>query len=221
MKRVVTEEWLDSDLGTPAEISAALSDLQLINSWFGGVGTSQSMIERIAATSGLRTLSLLEVAAGSGFLPNRVRERLQPRGIEVIVTLLDRAASHLDGNPRAVVGDAVQLPFSDESFDVVSSNLFLHHLSPEQSVAFLKEALRVCRVAVAINDLIRNPLHLAMVYAGLPLFRSRFTHNDAPASVRQAYTPAELRTMLQRTAAARVDIRRHYLFRMGVIAWKH
>jgi hypothetical protein len=72
-----------------------------------------------------------------------------------------------------------------------------------------------------INDLIRDPLHLAMVYAGLPLFRSRITHNDAPASVRQAYTPAELRTMLKGTAAARVDVRRYYLFRMGVIAWKH
>lgn len=221
MKRVVTDELLDSDSGTPAEISAALSDLRLINSWFGGVGTSQNLVERIADKSGLGKVSLLEVAAGSGFLPHRVRDRLKSRGIEVNVTLLDRAPSHVNGNGRAIVGDALQLPLAARSFDIVSSNLFLHHLSPEQSVAFVNEALRVCRVAVLINDLIRSPLHLGMVYAGLPLFRSRITHNDAPASVRQAYTRQELRTLLQRTPAARVEISRHYLYRMGVIAWKH
>jgi ubiquinone/menaquinone biosynthesis C-methylase UbiE len=221
MKRVVTDELLDSDSGTPAEISAALSDLRLINRWFGGVGTSLTLVERIAGKSGVKNVSLLEVAAGSGFLPLRVRDRLKSRGIEMNVTLLDRAPSHVNGNGRAIVGDALQLPLTDDSFDIVSSNLFLHHLSPDQTVAFVNEALRVCRVAVLINDLIRSPLHLAMVYAGLPLFRSRITHNDAPASVRQAYTPAELRTFLQRTSAASVDISRHYLYRIGVIAWKH
>ena len=76
-------------------------------------------------------------------------------------------------------------------------------------------------MAVLINDLIRDPFHLALVYAGLPLYRSRVTRHDAPASVRQAYTVQEMRAMLAHTSAARVEIRRHYLFRMGVIAWKN
>ena len=72
-----------------------------------------------------------------------------------------------------------------------------------------------------INDLVRHPLHMSLVYAGLPLYRSRLTRHDAPASVRQAYTPEEMQTLLAQTSAARVEIHRHYLFRMGVIAWKH
>ena len=56
----------------------------------------------------------------------------------------------------------------------------------------MNEGLRVCRVAVLINDLVRDGLHLSLVYAGLPLYRSRLTRHDAPASVRQAYTPAEM-----------------------------
>ena len=102
----------------------------------------------------------------------------------------------------------------------MSCNLFAHHLSPQELVAFTNEALRVCRVAVLINDLVRHPLHMALVYAGLPLYRSRLTRHDAPASVRQAYTPVEMQALLGQTAAARVEIHRHYLFRMGVIAWK-
>ena len=64
-------------------------------------------------------------------------------------------------------------------------------------------------------------LHLSLVYAGMPLYRSRLTRHDAPASVRQAYTTEEMQTLLAQTSAARVEIHRHYLFRMGVIAWKH
>ena len=91
-----------------------------------------------------------------------------------------------------MVGDAVALPFSNGSFDVVSCCLFAHHLSPPDLVSFAREASRVARTAVLINDLIRDPLHLALVYAGLPLYRSRLTRNDAPASVRQAYTVSEM-----------------------------
>ncbi len=72
-----------------------------------------------------------------------------------------------------------------------------------------------------INDLVRHPLHLSLVFAGMPLYHSRITRHDAPASVRQAYTPAEIETLLAQSSAARVEIHRHYLFRMGVIAWKH
>ena len=122
---------------------------------------------------------------------------------------------------RAVAGDALALPFRSASFDLLSSTLFAHHLSPQELVQFVNEALRVCRVAVLINDLVRHPLHLSLVYAGMPLYRSRLTRHDAPASVRQAYTVEEMQSLLSQTSAARVEIHRHYLFRMGVVAWKH
>jgi len=77
-----------------------------------------------------------------------------------------------------------------------------------------------CRIAVLVNDLVRHRLHLALVYASLPLFRSRMTWHDAPASVRQAYTLREMQSLFEQTDAAQVEIRKHYLFRMGAIAWK-
>jgi hypothetical protein len=99
--------------------------------------------------------------------------------------------------------------------------LFVHHLEPDDIVRFVNEGLRVCRKAVVINDVVRDPVHLALVYLSLPLYRSRFTHHDAPASVKRAYTIAEMREMLGKTSAARVEIARHPLYRMGAIAWKH
>jgi hypothetical protein len=221
MKRVAIDELLDTDAGTAEEVAGSLSDLWFINRAFGGVSTAGTLIQQIVRVSSSSRISLLEVASGPGHVPAAVKKKMQGRGIDLEISLLDRSRSHLNGSRRSVVGDAVELPFANDSFDVVSSTLFVHHLKPEDVRKFISESLRVCRAAVLINDVIRSSLHLALVYAGLPLFRSRLTWHDAPASVRQAYTVGEMRALLGSTPAARVEIGRHYLFRMGAIAWKH
>ncbi|PYX33828.1 MAG: hypothetical protein DMG81_20770, partial [Acidobacteria bacterium] len=99
-----------------------------------------------------RALSLLEVAAGSGYVPNVAQQRLASQGIHLEFTLLDRAATHIGNGGRSVVGDALTLPFADDSFDLVSSALFAHHLGPEELIRFVNESLRVCRMAVLIDD---------------------------------------------------------------------
>jgi ubiquinone/menaquinone biosynthesis C-methylase UbiE len=224
MKRVVIPELLDTDAGTPAEVATALSDLRNINRWFGGIATTQSMIAQVVRKHGARSLSLLEVAAGAGDVPHAASAHMRKAGVWLQVTLLDRAHSHLkngSGNgSSAVAGDALALPFADGSFDLVSSCLFAHHLEPRELVQFVNEALRVGRTAVIINDLVRDPIHLALVYASLALCRSRFNRHDAPASVRRAYTVKEMNEMLKQTRAARVEIERRPVFRMGAIAWK-
>ena len=220
MKRAPCTELLDTDDGTAEEISASLKDLRNINRWFGGVHTTESLLKKVTRAYQSRHLSMLEVASGFGYVPKEVRQRMQRYGIKLDITLSDRSASHLDHEFPAVAGDVVSLPFADNSFDVVSSTLFIHHLAPEHVVSCVQENLRVCRKAVLINDVVRHPLHLALVYSGLPLFRSRLTHHDAPASVRQAYTIAEMQGMLRQVRGASVEVSSHFLFRMGVIVWK-
>jgi ubiquinone/menaquinone biosynthesis C-methylase UbiE len=225
VKRLPAAELLDSDLGAPAEIAQSFSDLRRINRWFGGNATTAWMIARVAGALNSNSLSILEVAAGSGDVARFAQRRLSSRGLRLEVTLLDRATSHLNNNnggrePRAVAADALSLPFRDQSFDLVGCSLFAHHLAPDELVQFVNEGLRVCRSAVVINDLVRDARHLALVYAGMPLFRSRLTRHDALASVRQAYTPEEMRALLQKTAAARIEIHLRYLFRMAAVIWK-
>lgn len=222
MQRVVIPELLDRDGGSAAEVESSLRDLGRINRWFGGIGTLRAMLERVADESGRREFSLLDVGAASGDVAAQASELLRARGILVRPVLLDRAASHLEpaNGARRVVGEAQMLPFADCSFDLVACSLLAHHLEPGELAHFIDEAQRVARLAVLINDLRRHPLHLALVYAGFPLYRSRITRHDAPASVRRAYTPAEIRAILRETQTARAEIQRHYLYRMGIIAWK-
>jgi len=221
MRREVIAELLDDDLGTPEEVVQSLKDLRHINNWFGGTGTTNVLLRRVAREADQTELSLLEIGAGLGDVPLGARHALAKQGIDLRVTLLDRLWSHLPRNGTwAVSGDAMQLPFCDGTFDVVSCSLFAHHFEPEDLPLLVKEALRVCTRAVLINDLIRSRLHLLLVYLGLPLFRSPITWHDAPASVRRAYTVAEMKSLLTYIPARRLEVSRHFLFRMGVLMWK-
>jgi SAM-dependent methyltransferase len=222
MQRISQAEILDSDACPPVEAEASLRDLCRINRWFGGVATTRDMIERVAYATGKKSFSVLEVAAGFGEVSKAAGRQLAGRGITLDVTDLDRVRTHLLRGNRAVVSDALALPFPGCSFDLVSCSLFAHHLEPADLARFAAEALRVARCAVLINDLVRHPLHLALVYAGFPLMRSYVSRVDGLASVRRAYVPDEMRGIVASVAkpTPRVEISRHFLFRMGVIAWK-
>jgi ubiquinone/menaquinone biosynthesis C-methylase UbiE len=222
MRRVVTPEILDSPDCPPAEVGKSLRDLSRINRWFGGVATTRALIERVAAVTGQKHFSVLEVAAGFGEVPRAVARGLAGRGITVEITFSDRLPSHLQAGNRSVAADGLALPFPDNAFDMVSSSLFAHHLEPAELTRFGQEALRVTRRAVLINDLVRHPLHLALVYAGFPLMRSYVSRADGVASVRRAYVPEEMRRLISASTNPEpcIEVSQHYLFRIGVIIWK-
>jgi ubiquinone/menaquinone biosynthesis C-methylase UbiE len=223
MQRVNSEEILDSPSISAEEAELSLRDLCRINRWFGGVATTRVLIERVAAVSKKTDFSLLEIASGLGEVPRGAGEKLKNQGITLDITDLDRVLTHLQRGHRSLVADALTLPFRDSSFDLVSCSLFAHHLQADELQRFVAESLRVCRDALLINDLIRHHLHLALVYAGFPLMRSHVSRVDGVASVRRAYTPHEIREILSRATRGRnkIDISRHYLFRMGIIVWKN
>jgi len=164
----------------------------------------------------------LDVAGASGDVALLSQQKLSREGIFAQPTLLDRQITHMNRQLPAICGDALALPFADDSFDAVGCSLFAHHLDPDEVIGFAREALRVARYAVLVNDLIRSSLHLALIYAGIPLYRSRLTPTiDAPASVKRAYTLDEMNKMLRQAGAADVETETYFLLRMGVIAWKH
>jgi ubiquinone/menaquinone biosynthesis C-methylase UbiE len=219
MRRVVVPELLDTDAGTPQQIADSLADLRWLNRNFGGISTTTVLLRRIAQRSGRKRLTLLDVAGASGDVAAGAREQLASAGIILEVTVLDRASSHLAPGSASVVGDAFQLPFHDAAFDVVASALFLHHLEPEQIQAFLREALRVSRDAVVINDLRRGYFHLAAAFAARLLYRSSITAHDSVASVRRAYTKAEMTAMISHLGTT-FELTDHYFCRLGAILWK-
>ena len=125
MKRVVVPELLDTDDGTPREVAASLQDLRMFNSWFGGVHTMSSLLRRVAQQRRLNQLSWVDVAGGEGYVATRTKQSLARSGISSQPVILDRAPTHLSKIHPGVCGDALALPFRNNSFDAVGCSLFL------------------------------------------------------------------------------------------------
>jgi len=96
-----------------------------------------------------------------------------------------------------VQGDALDMPFDDGAFDVVTCSLMLHHFEPAAATAVLAEMRRVSARVVIVNDLIRawHPWLFARV-VGPVITRNPLTRNDGPVSVLRAYTREELLKLL-------------------------
>lgn len=219
MRRVPSTELLDDDSGSADEVQASLDDLRSINRWLGGMRTTRIILKRLNAATPKPAYTVLDVGSGRADSIFQATRELREGGVKIDLVLLDRATTHLPRRADAarICGDALALPFRNESVDIVSSSLFVHHFAPEDLTVLLRESFRVCRIGIAINDLTRSRAHLMLATLGRLVFRSRITSNDAVASVRQAYTPFELEQIVQSALpSASIHITRHWLFRMGV-----
>ena len=228
MERVEGEEMLDSDHWSEEEIACALRAIRRVNFFYGGDRMHKRLFRRIASRMPGKTIEILEVASARGEVVQAVARMLMKENISVRMSLLDRSDLHLplpsDWNPRLppptlLAGDALDVPLPDGSVDVVSCCLFLHHLSAENARAFLKESLRVARVAVLINDVERTRTNYILSKMQRLIDPSRLSRHDGPTSVRQAYTFQELQEMLRQTGC-QFEMERGWVYRLGAIAWK-
>lgn len=99
-------------------------------------------VEPLLGAAGVRPrLRLLDVACGPGFVSEAAAARgADPTGLDVAPAMVERARLRCPGL-IFVEGDAQQLPFEDESFDALTMNFGILHLSqPERGLA---EACRV------------------------------------------------------------------------------
>jgi demethylmenaquinone methyltransferase/2-methoxy-6-polyprenyl-1,4-benzoquinol methylase len=92
------------------------------------------------ALAALPPARTLDVACGTGFLTRHLRGAVT--GLDRSARMLEVAARRL---PHATLleGDALALPFPDDSFDRLASGHFYGHLDVTQRASFLREARRV------------------------------------------------------------------------------
>ena len=226
MNRTLTAELLGDDLGTHQEIKQSFDDLWRINRWLGGVRTNLHLLERVFERSGLDRLRILDVGAGDGRLTESLAQGLSLRRLKAEFMALDRRQSHLrNGCPRgeglpAVAADVFEPPFRDGSFDVVMCNLVFHHFSGERAQGLLRRMAAVASRAVIVNDLERNLLPYIFIRIAYPFARSRITRHDGPASVRQAYTRAEIESLAASAGFADINVEGLGGVPVGLTVWE-
>ena len=212
MRRIESEELLDEHDVPREDMERSLRDLRRFNKYCGGTNVYRGLVRRFAPTSivdiGTGTSDLLESVA---YVPLRVGVDFK---IEHLLYLRDGSRVH------RVVGDAHRLPFRDGAVDLVTSSHFFHHFSPEENAGILGESLRVAR-NVAMTDTRRHYVPLLFVsLLGLLRAVGHVTRLDAPASVRQGYTVAEVREVAARVRASKAQVVRKWPFRWAVLLWR-
>jgi len=206
------EAEIMDDLKQPNhEFTAAYRELEIINANLGGIRA----IERFLPAG--QDPLILDVAAGACDVSEALLRRRRCR----IVTLdLNRRGLQLARQSWPVVGDALDLPFRDGSFDVVMASLFFHHLTNDNCVRVLREMSRIASRRVLVNDLHRHRLAYFSIRALTTLFsKSRMVRHDGPVSVRRAFRPAELLDIARR-AGVGARVYRSFPYRLVLVVEK-
>jgi ubiquinone/menaquinone biosynthesis C-methylase UbiE len=154
------------------------------------------IIEAVVAAAPVRPgQRVLDVACGAGFLLRAYRDAgAEVFGVDLSEAMLRAAGTTLGGafpSDRLLPGDAAQLPFAGETFDLVTCKLAMHYFpDPHRTVG---EMARVCRRSgrVALID------RVACADPGLCAAHNRLEKLRTPNKVR-VYAEDELAGLLAR-----------------------
>ena len=222
------EELLDGDLPDAAELGENFRDIQRVNQLLGGTSTVlRHLPELLTAVPSDRPATILDLATGSGDIPLAISRWAERREHRVAIVASDSSAAILALARKQVSGradislteyDARAVTLPDASFDIVLCSLSLHHFTPDDAVRVLREMDRVARHGFILNDLRRGRLGFVAAWIAARLTtRNRLTRNDAPLSVRRAYTVDELAALLRRAGVEDAKITTHRWFRMAAV----
>ena len=113
-------------------------------------GWEDDLSELARAIAALPPARTLDVACGTGFLTRHLRGDVV--GLDQSGAMLDVAREQV---PHAtfVQGDALDLPFADDTFDRLFTSYFYCHLAEPERTRFLDEARRVARELVVVGSI--------------------------------------------------------------------
>lgn len=228
MPRSEETELLDGDRHDPRELAENFRDIRRVNSLLGGTSTILRLLPGLLdGTPRDRPVTILDLGTGCADIPIAVSRWAERRGLHVHIVASDAADDVLElardaiGDRRdisVIRYDARSVPLPDDAFDIVLCSMTLHHFPPDEAVQILREMNRLARYGFILNDLRRSRLGYAAAWiAARVTTRNRLTRNDAPLSVRRAYTPNELDGLLRRAGIEHAVISTRSWFRMAAL----
>ena len=234
--RLRATEYLDAAEHEPAQLDVTLDHLVAVNRWLGGTRVVLKHLRQWLpegggggrGRGGGGCSRVLDVGTGAGDIPRAIvawaakgRRVVDVHGVDIQLSIAfrarDRCAS--ESSIRVAVADGMRLPFADNTFDVATSSMTLHHLDDSDTHAFVAELSRVSTRAVIINDLERHPINYygARVLAATVWRADRYTRHDGPISVLRSFSPRELRRVGEKAGLRNVVVHRHFPYRLALV----
>jgi len=220
-------ELLDEAHHDRAELEQSLDQVAEVNRLLGGTRAVLRTLGTVAADR--RALDILDIGTGSADIPCAIDRWALSTGRAVRITatdlhpqMLEIATARTRDHPmiRVERADALSLHYEPNSFDVVLLSLTLHHFEHDDQVRALREAGRVARLAVVVNELERClPNYIGARLLAATRWRSnRLTRHDGPLSVLRAFTKDELANVAVEAGLRVVSLRRFFFHRLVLTA---
>lgn len=206
-------EHMDDPRATREDLAVTLRFIRLVNRRLGGTA---ALLRHLQSWSSRwprdRDITLLDLGTGSADIPiaavrwaRRAGYALRITAVDLHPGTLDLARGHIAANPDVadhislLHADALRLSdkFPARSFDYVHAGMFLHHLGDVEVRTALAIMDKLASRGIIWNDLLRSRIALTAANI-LTLAAPRFVRHDALASIRAAFTPAEVRDIARR-----------------------
>lgn len=211
-------EFLDAPDVDPALRARSHRDIAVSNTVFGGTGALLAEL-RLAVPALAECATLVDIGTGTGEATALAARYFESLGVRVRTIGLDYDASLATASRRfdddAVCASALELPFADDSIDVVTCSQVVHHFELPEVRTLIAEMHRVAHSRVIISDLRRSWLAVAGLWtASFPLGFHPVSRHDGVTSILRGFTAAELEALVYEAVGVVPEVRRRWAFRL-------
>ncbi|MGE3182998.1 MAG: methyltransferase domain-containing protein [Phycisphaerae bacterium] len=214
---IMDDPALDAD-----EHEAALRGLSRLNVISRSVAPFWRRIEPLLRAT-QQPLTLIDLACGGGDLAIGLARRAHDRRLPLRVTGCDFSGRAIAFSRRRAASLHVNADFFEmdvlrdrvpRAYDIVVNSLFVHHLTRQQAISFLRSAAAVANRLLLVDDLIRSRGGWVAAQAATKLVsRSAVVRQDGPQSVRAAFTTSEFSALARESGLQNAEVCRHWPFR--------
>ncbi len=217
-------ERIDTGDYTPAEYEEFLHDIRLVNRFAGDNWALRKTLFKEIEREDESKFSVLDIGAGSGELlrtcadfARNNEQSTKLTGLELnersAKSILEESINYPEIS--SVRGNALDLPFQDDSFDFVICSLFTHHFRETEILSILENMARVARRKIFVIDLHRHPVASLMYKAFCAvLIRGILVKTDGALSILRGFRPSELEDISKQARLVSARVHRHFPFRL-------
>jgi ubiquinone/menaquinone biosynthesis C-methylase UbiE len=217
-------ELLDTGEYTSVEYEGCLRELRRINRWLGDARALEETLLRDVREQNLKQFSVLDVGAGSGELlrviakfAKKSARKTRLCGLELnarsAAAILEESCEFAEIS--SIRGDALRLPFADNSFDYAMCSLFTHHFADEKVVEIFGEMQRVARRKIFAIDLHRDRnAYFFYTTIGKIFLHNRLVRHDGALSILRSFVPEELERLGKQAELETVSVSKHFPARL-------
>jgi 2-polyprenyl-3-methyl-5-hydroxy-6-metoxy-1,4-benzoquinol methylase len=230
-ERALAPERMDTEPLDGPTTERILSALENVNAWLGGVHATMSVLKGFSKRwqAGKR-IRFIDWGTGSADIPRaivrwcrRLGFRAEVLGIDQNRAIVEYARRACRDYPEITLLQTVAKDFPDphEPFDYALSSLCLHHLSNLEVIQLLARSHRITSRGMIMNDLKRSARAWAWIWGLTRILRAHpIVQNDAPLSVRNAFTKKELEALAREAGLPYLKVATHFGYRFTLAGEK-